>query len=463
MAQAQEVRFIGADPGPNGSVAERRPTIVVRVANAGRLSEYTVAIDGTRVDGNVSREGDALVVRGVALADGRHRLQVRGEADGFFGGSITRHWTFTVDTTAPPLDVAEVPAVTSEASVTVAGESEAGARIEVRDGEALHRAVAGADGTFSLPIELAEGDHELEISAGDRAGNRTAEARAVAVDTSEPVIDSSIPRVVDTPTPNLAVAVRDATEVRVSATVDGDPVRLDDEAPAPLADGQHLLVIEATDAAGNVARGRVGFVVDSTERLGGATLVAGARGEDVRTLQRKLRQLGYLRSRPTGVLGGRTLAAVRSYQRASGLAADGVVGPMTFGSFFGRIVIDQSDHLLTLYRPGKPTLSYGVAVGAAEFPTPNGDFNIISMIEDPTWVPPDSDWAAGLLPVPPGPNNPLGTRWMGISSPGIGIHGTPDPRSIGYSASHGCVRMRIPDAEALFDMVQIGMRVQIQP
>jgi lipoprotein-anchoring transpeptidase ErfK/SrfK len=136
---------------------------------------------------------------------------------------------------------------------------------------------------------------------------------------------------------------------------------------------------------------------------------------------------------------------------------------MTFGSFFGRILIDQSDHLLTLYRPGKPTLTYGVAVGTAEFPTPNGDFNIISMIEDPTWVPPDSDWASGLLPVPPGPDNPLGTRWMGISSPGIGIHGTPDPRSIGYSASHGCIRMRIPDAEALFDMVQVGMRVQIQP
>ena len=60
---------------------------------------------------------------------------------------------------------------------------------------------------------------------------------------------------------------------------------------------------------------------------------------------------------------------------------------------------------------------------------------------------------------PAGPDNPLGTRWMGISSPGVGIHGTPNPASIGYSASHGCIRMRIPDAEWLFQRVQLGVPV----
>jgi L,D-transpeptidase ErfK/SrfK len=63
--------------------------------------------------------------------------------------------------------------------------------------------------------------------------------------------------------------------------------------------------------------------------------------------------------------------------------------------------------------------------------------------------------------VPPGPSNPLGTRWMGISSPGVGIHGTDAPASIGYSASHGCVRMQVPDAEWLFDHVDIGTTVHI--
>ena len=62
---------------------------------------------------------------------------------------------------------------------------------------------------------------------------------------------------------------------------------------------------------------------------------------------------------------------------------------------------------------------------------------------------------------PPGPGNPLGTRWMGISSPGVGIHGTPDSASLGYSASHGCIRMAIPQAEWLFDHVAVGTPVYI--
>jgi len=75
--------------------------------------------------------------------------------------------------------------------------------------------------------------------------------------------------------------------------------------------------------------------------------------------------------------------------------------------------------------------------------------------------PAGSAWAANSKPIPPGPGNPLGTRWMGLSAPGVGIHGTPDAASIGYSASHGCIRMRIPDAEWLFQHVKIGTPVFI--
>ena len=63
--------------------------------------------------------------------------------------------------------------------------------------------------------------------------------------------------------------------------------------------------------------------------------------------------------------------------------------------------------------------------------------------------------------LPPGPGNPLGTRWMGISSPGVGIHGTDDPASIGYSVSHGCIRMQVPSAEWLFAHVTVGTTVFI--
>ena len=80
---------------------------------------------------------------------------------------------------------------------------------------------------------------------------------------------------------------------------------------------------------------------------------------------------------------------------------------------------------------------------------------------NPWWTPPSSDWARGLEPVPPGPGNPLGTRWMGIDAPGVGMHGTPDDASIGYSRSHGCIRMHIPDAEWLFEHVEVGTPVVI--
>jgi len=80
---------------------------------------------------------------------------------------------------------------------------------------------------------------------------------------------------------------------------------------------------------------------------------------------------------------------------------------------------------------------------------------------NPWWRPPDSDWAKDAKPIPPGPGNPLGTRWMGLDAAAVGIHGTPDAASIGYSASHGCIRMRVPEAEWLFEQVEIGTPVVI--
>jgi lipoprotein-anchoring transpeptidase ErfK/SrfK len=106
--------------------------------------------------------------------------------------------------------------------------------------------------------------------------------------------------------------------------------------------------------------------------------------------------------------------------------------------------------------------SFSVATGQAIYPTPLGHFAIVIKELNPWWYPPTQDaWAKGLKPVPPGPGNPLGTRWMGLSSPGVGIHGTDEPASIGYSASHGCIRMEVPDAEWLFTRVHVGTPVFI--
>jgi lipoprotein-anchoring transpeptidase ErfK/SrfK len=130
-------------------------------------------------------------------------------------------------------------------------------------------------------------------------------------------------------------------------------------------------------------------------------------------------------------------------------------------SFKAIVVIRRGSNHLLLYNGMRLVRTFGVATGQSVYPTPLGRFHVIVKWKDPWWYPPSSPWAAGEKPVPPGPGNPLGTRWMGISSPGVGIHGTPDAASIGYSASHGCIRMLIPDAEWLFERVDIDTPVFI--
>jgi lipoprotein-anchoring transpeptidase ErfK/SrfK len=124
------------------------------------------------------------------------------------------------------------------------------------------------------------------------------------------------------------------------------------------------------------------------------------------------------------------------------------------------IIIERSRYRLTLWRAGKRR-TFGIAVGQSAYPTPAGTFHIVTKQRNPTWFPPDSPWAAGLGPVPPGVDNPLGTRWMGTSAPAIGIHGTPVSSSIGTAASHGCIRMYIGDAEYLYDRIEVGTPVRI--
>jgi lipoprotein-anchoring transpeptidase ErfK/SrfK len=125
------------------------------------------------------------------------------------------------------------------------------------------------------------------------------------------------------------------------------------------------------------------------------------------------------------------------------------------------VVVRRESRTLALYDGERLVRRFGVAVGLPEYPTPLGRFEIVTKQRDPWWYPPDSDWAEGAEPVPPGPGNPLGTRWLGLSVGAVGIHGTPDAASIGYSASHGCIRMRIADAEWLFERVDVGTPVAV--
>jgi hypothetical protein len=118
------------------------------------------------------------------------------------------------------------------------------------------------------------------------------------------------------------------------------------------------------------------------------------------------------------------------------------------------IVVSLEDRKLALVEDGKVTKIYPVAVGKPSTPSPMGTFTIDRRVANPVY---HHDGKR----VQPGPANPVGTRWMGLSVRGYGIHGTNSPKSIGKAASHGCIRMAKPDLEELFALVQVGDTVEM--
>jgi lipoprotein-anchoring transpeptidase ErfK/SrfK len=119
-----------------------------------------------------------------------------------------------------------------------------------------------------------------------------------------------------------------------------------------------------------------------------------------------------------------------------------------------RIVVSIPDRKLAVLEGNRIIRIFETAVGAPHSPSPTGVYQIVNSIADPTW------YTKGKV-VPPGKCNPLGTRWLGLSRKGYGIHGTNRPDSIGHNASHGCIRMRNREVEELFKMVAVGDQVEL--
>ncbi len=126
------------------------------------------------------------------------------------------------------------------------------------------------------------------------------------------------------------------------------------------------------------------------------------------------------------------------------------------------ILVRTGENKLYVYQNGVITRTYGVATGSRRYPTPTGTFEVTLKRYRPTWYNPGSPWARNEPAfIPPGPNNPLGTRALNLSADGIRIHGTPASRSIGYSVSHGCIRMHMREVEALYEIIPVGTPVVI--
>ncbi len=142
-------------------------------------------------------------------------------------------------------------------------------------------------------------------------------------------------------------------------------------------------------------------------------------------------------------------------QQASEIRAQKPAKQATKDPHTRQIVISIPDHQLALLQDGELVVVYPVAVGASETPSPEGDFTIINHAVDPTYRHEGKEIA-------PGKNNPLGTRWMGLSLKGYGIHGTNVQSSVGKAASHGCFRMKKKDVEELYTRVKVGDAVTIR-
>ncbi|MDX6647490.1 MAG: hypothetical protein QOK40_3217, partial [Miltoncostaeaceae bacterium] len=443
---AQRPEIAAASPGPGGAVATANPAITVTLSNSDALHGLRVTLDD-RATRPVSAGGGRIVVPTRGLSQGRHTVQVSFRSQNLFARRVTKRWTFVVDTTAPRLAL-QGPApyfVSGGHVVRFHGTGEPRALITVSWPGGKARGRAGLTGAWHVRARLPEGQVTARVVATDRAGNATARSREVIVDTvgpllqitppggGEPLTATDEPIIYGTVGRDLAsrltfgakvngrtvgpIAVVDAsqqsieppaTDAKGTVTVDGRSFKI---TVGMLPQGRSRVEIWARDRAGNTSRRYFDTLVDSTDRLGQKTLVRGARGADVTALQTRLKEAGLIRKRtPSGVFDNATMHAVSLYQRRHHLGADGVVGPRTLRTLVGRIVITLSQYKLRLIRDGKVVVTFPVAVGQTAYPTPTGKWRVVMMQTNPTWLPPDSPWAKGLGPIPPGPGNPLGTR-----------------------------------------------------
>jgi lipoprotein-anchoring transpeptidase ErfK/SrfK len=135
------------------------------------------------------------------------------------------------------------------------------------------------------------------------------------------------------------------------------------------------------------------------------------------------------------------------------------IEPKVLEDHFSKVLLLHiGENRLYLYENGKITHTYVVATGQPTYPTPTGLYEVVEKRYMPTWVNPDPTGWGSTMPasIPPGPGNPLGTRAINWSASGIRFHGTEATYSLGYNASHGCVRMAMPDVEELYDLIDVG-------
>ncbi len=468
-------RISALTPKPEAFTKDSSPAVSFDVRGLRSLTHVRVVFNGEDVTESITRHENTVSIHPGHLHDGTYTVAFSAQSSNLFVRHPQKHWRFTVDTVPPKPEIAGEAGKgrVNKSPAVFTGTTEPLSTITVTSGAVKASGTADEHGAYSVEANLPDGPSSVTLEITDRAGNSAEKTYKVYVDAVPPTLEvTKIAK--HRKSPSLKIHMRATDQLgkpKLEVILNGKRQRYTGSPEnatlklTGLAEGRHVLEVRASDRGGNVVVKKQSFLIDSTERFGWASMRTGARGKDVKELQAKLITAGVYKGKKTGVYDDATTKAVRKLQTRYNMEADGIVGGTFLAALSGKIVVDLSECRLYLYRGTRLVKTYPVAVGQPAYPTPTGVFSIATKQKDPSWLPPDSGWAAGSKPIAPGINNPLGTRWMGTTASGVGIHGIPPSAagSIGTHASHGCIRMHNSDAMDLYERVVIGMPVIIRP
>jgi len=461
-------------PEPGKTVTIANPEISFKYSSSPNYIKQVI-LNEKDVTGELHFRGNRVSLTEEILSEGEHRVEIS-----YYPPlpiwPIKRSWSFFVDTSPPVITVYEPKmkniTITGK-NITISGKTEAKSTLEIVKDNKSKKLKPDEKGNFKEKFVLNPGKNIFKIISKDRAGNKSEYDLEVFFDSTPPELSDPFPpdgKIVNEVDPLISAAIKeDGVIEEVIMKINGKEVPCEITSgmitcqPEKLSEGTHNIEIMVKDSAGLEDTLKWAFTVDSTEQFGKRTQILGARGEDVKDLQKLLGFHGYLEQKNiTGNFDEKTLEAVKEFQKEKDITPDGVVGPATVDIMSFYIIVDLDDFTLSLMYDGDVIKDYYIACGSLEYPTPTGEFIITSKIKDPTWIPPDSPWAKEAEITAPGEDNPLGTRWLELNSSLVGIHGTNYPVTIGLNVSHGCIRMDIPDVEDLYEYVNIGTRVTIK-
>jgi hypothetical protein len=373
-------RVSAVTPGPDAYVRDQALTVILDVHGLQKLSGVRVTFDGQDITDTAARSGDRLTFTTGRLADGPHAVAFVATSSNLFRHQVRKDWRFTVDTSIPALklDASADEGRINTSPATFSGSTEPFSTVTVSSGVVKASGEADASGAYTISAKLPDGPSTVQISTTDRAGNTTSKQIGVYVDAVPPTLTTTpLDKVVRSAKLKFHLQARDQLGTpRVKVVLDGEkhsfkgPASEAVVSARDLAQGTHKIVVTATDKGGNVVTSKQTWLVDSTEHFGSATMWPGAKGKDVRQLQKRLAGAGVYSGLKSGVYDSQTAAAVRKFQAKYGLPVDGLVGTNMLTALSGQIIVDIGNLRLYLYRDGHLIKSYPVATGQPAWPTP---------------------------------------------------------------------------------------------